>query len=282
MNKSSIEFAPISGALGALVTGVDFASELTSDSLKLLHEGWLKYQVLVFEDQVLTNEQFKSAVKNFGEIEIHSFIPKIKEDDKIEHLGTTKNTEWTPSTNLYHIDVSMQQVPTKGAALYAIDPPEAGGDTIWVNTYAAWDALSDSMQQFLLDKKGLFTAAHRKALDGMIRGGQKTHAMATAFLQNPSEHPIVHTHPETGRKALFVDELFMWSIKDLNYDENEAICSFLFRHISKPEFQFRHKWRVRSLVIWDNRCTLHRRVDDTNSKRIMHRLPIRGETSPKR
>ncbi len=281
MNKTSIEFAPISGALGAVVTGVDFASELSAESLKTLYEGWLKYQVLVFEDQELTNEQFKSAVTYFGAIDSHSFIGKIKDDDKIESLGASKNSGWAPPTNFYHIDVSMQEVPTKGAALYAIDPPEAGGDTIWVNAYAAWDALSDSMQQFLLDKKGVFIGAHRNALDRIIRGGQKTQEMATAFLQNPAEHPLVHTHPETGRKALFVDELFMWSIKDLNYDENDAICSFLFKHISKPEFQFRHKWRAGSLVIWDNRCTLHRRVNDTNSKRIMHRLPIRGETSPK-
>ena len=280
MANTSIEFAPISGSLGALVSGVDFASELSAESLKALQEGWLKYQVLIFEGQELTNQQFKSAVGYFGEIEIHSFIGKIEDDDEIEILGVTQNLEWAPPTNLYHIDVSMQEVPTKGAALYAVDIPKTGGDTIWVNAYAAWEALSDSMQQFLLDKKGLFIAAHRKALDGIIRGGQKTHKIATGFLQNPSEHPIVHTHPETGRKALFVDELFMWSIKDLNFEENDAICSFLFKHIGKPEFQCRYKWRAGSLAIWDNRCTLHRRVDDTNSRRIMHRIPIRGEASP--
>ena len=93
---------------------------------------------------------------------IHSFIGKIEDDDEIESLGTSQNSEWAPPTNFYHIDVSMQEVPTKGAALYAVDPPKAGGDTIWVNTYAAWEALSDSMQQFLLDKKGVFIGAHRK------------------------------------------------------------------------------------------------------------------------
>ena len=280
MANTSIEFSPMSGSLGALVSGVDFASELPAESKKALYEGWLKYQVLIIEGQELTNQQFKSVAGYFGEIEIEPFIGKVEGDDEIEILGQNLVTEWAPSPCLYHIDVSMQEVPSKGAVLYAVEIPKAGGDTIWVNAYAAWEALSDSMQQFLLDKKGLFTAAHRKALDGFIRGGQKTHEMATAFLQDPSEHPIVHTHPETGRKALFVDELFMWSIKDLNFDENDAICSFLFKHISKPEFQCRYKWRAGSLAIWDNRCTLHRRVDDTNSRRIMHRLPIRGEASP--
>ncbi|MGI9309501.1 MAG: TauD/TfdA dioxygenase family protein [Gammaproteobacteria bacterium] len=282
MANIDIAFTPISGALGAVVRGVDFAAELPADSLKTLQEGWLKHQVLIFEEQALTNEQFKSAVRCFGDIEIHSFIPKVEDDDEIESLGASQSSEWAPPTNLYHIDVSMQEVPTKGAALYAVDPPETGGDTIWVNAYAAWEGLSDAMQEFLLDKKGLFIAAHRQALDGMIRGGETTHQIAAAFLQNPSEHPLVHTHPETGRKALFVDELFMWSIQGLNFDENDAMCSFLFRHISKPEFQCRYKWSAGSLAVWDNRCTMHRRVDDTSSRRIMHRLPIRGETSPER
>ena len=186
MANTSIEFTPISGSLGALVSGVDFASELPAESLKALYEGWLKYQVLIFEGQDLTNEQFKSAVRYFGEIEVHSFIPKVEDDDRIEILGVTRNLEWAPPTNFYHIDVSMQDVPTKGAALYAVDPPKTGGDTIWVNTYAAWEALSDSMQRYLLDKKGLFIGTHRKALDKIIRGGQKTHEIATAFLQDPA------------------------------------------------------------------------------------------------
>jgi taurine dioxygenase len=280
MANTSIEFAPISGSLGALVTGVDFASELPAESLKTLHEGWLKYQVLIFEGQELTNEQFKSVARYFGEIEIEPFIGKVEDDDEIEILGQHEISEWAPSPCLYHIDTSMQEVPSKGAVLYAVDPPKAGGDTIWVNAYAAWEALSDSMQQFLLDKKGLFTAVHRNALDGFIRGGQKTHEIATAFLQHRSEHPIVHTHPETGRKALFVDELFMWSIVDLEPAESDAIRDFLFSHVAKSEFQCRYHWRPGSVAIWDNRCTLHKRADDTKSRRIMHRLPILGEASP--
>ena len=280
MANTSIEFSPISGSLGALVSGVDFASELPAESKKALYEGWLKYQVLIFEGQELTNQQFKSVARYFGEIEIEPFIGKVEDDDEIEILGHHPVTEWAPNPCLYHIDMAMQEVPSKGAVLYAVDPPKAGGDTIWVNAYAAWEALSDSMQQFLLDKKGLFTAAHRNALDGFIRGGQKTHEIATAFLQHRSEHPIVHTHPETGRKALYVDELFMWSIVDLAPDESDAIRDFLFSHVAKSEFQCRYHWRPGSMAIWDNRCTLHKRVDDTDSRRIMHRLPILGEASP--
>ena len=159
MANTSIEFAPISGSLGALVTGVDFASELPAEILKALQEGWLKYQVLIFEGQELTNEQFKSAVRYFGEIEIHSFIGKVEDDDEIEIIGVTQNLEWAPPTNFYHIDVSMQEVPTKGAALYAEDPPKAGGDTIWVNAYAAWEALSDIHAAISARQKGI---VHRR------------------------------------------------------------------------------------------------------------------------
>ena len=280
MTESDLDFLPVSGALGAVVTGIDLAGPISDETAQALHDAWLEYQVLFFEDQQLTPEQFKKAVRNFGEIEVHPFIGKIEDDAEVELLNNKTSPVWTPPTNCYHIDVSMQPVPTKGAALYAVDVPDAGGDTIWVSAYAAWDALSPGMQDFLRDKYGYFVAAHRRALDGMILGGTATHQIATGFLQDPARHPLVHTHPETGRTALFVDELFMWSIADLAPDESDALKRMLFGHISRPEFQCRYKWRNGSVAIWDNRCTYHRRVDDTSDKRIMHRLPIKGESAP--
>jgi len=117
MANTPIEFKPISGSLGALVSGVDFAAELPAESLKAIHEGWLKYQVLIFEGQELTNEQFKSVARYFGEIEIEPFIGKVEDDDEIEILGQNKISDWAPNPGVYHIEVSMQEVPSKGAAL---------------------------------------------------------------------------------------------------------------------------------------------------------------------
>ena len=280
MTESDLDFLPVSGALGAVVTGIDLAGPISDETAQALHDAWLEYQVLFFEDQQLTPEQFKKAVRNFGEIEVHPFIGKIEDDAEVELLNNKTSPVWTPPTNCFHIDVSMMKVPTKGAALYAVDVPVAGGDTIWVNAYAAWEALSPGMQAFLDDKHCVFIAAHRNALDGIIRGGPDVHEIAKGFLQEPAEHPLVHVHPETGRKALFVDTLFMWSIVELAPDESDAVKDFLFRHVAKSEFQCRYHWRPGSVAVWDNRCTLHRRVADTNGVRVMHRLPIRGEQAP--
>jgi taurine dioxygenase len=280
MANTKISLSPVSGALGAVVSNIDLAASISDETEKALYAAWLDYQVLFFENQELTPDEFKTAVKHFGEIEIHPFIGKIAGDDEVELLNDKTNPVWTPPTSRFHIDVSMMKVPTKGAALYAVDVPLAGGDTIWVNAYAAWEGLSSALQRFVEDKHGLFIAAHRNALDGMIRGGPETHEIARGFLQEPTEHPLVHVHPETGRKALFVDTLFMWSIVELAPDESDAIRDFLFNHVAKPEFQCRYHWRPGSVAIWDNRCTLHRRVADTDQSRLMHRLPIRGEQAP--
>ena len=280
MNKNSLTVKRVTGALGAVVEDIDLSQSMDDKQFDVLKTAWLEHQVLFFREQSLTNDEFEAFVRRFGDIEVHSFIGKVDGSETVELLGAAENTQWTPSTSTYHIDVSMMQVPTRGAALYAVDVEDAGGDTIWVNTYAAYEALSDPMKEFLDKRRGLFVAMHRRALDAMIKGGVETKDIATGFLQNAVEHPLVHTHPETGRKALFVDELFMWSVVDMHPDESDALKTFLFQHVAKPEFQCRFHWRPGSIAIFDNLSTIHRRVDDTEGARIMHRLPIRGEASP--
>jgi taurine dioxygenase len=280
MSKSSFEIRPVTGALGAEVSGIDLSREMSPQLFAELHEVWLDHQVLFFRDQELTNEQFEAFVSRFGDIEIHSFMLKVDGSETVERL-TNKDSQWTPSTSNYHIDVSMRSVPTKGAALYAIDVEAAGGDTIWVNTYAAFEGLSEPMQTFIETCNGLFVAMHRRALDGIIRGGPDAVDMAAGFLQQAEEHPLVHTHPETGKKALFVDGLFMWEIVGLHSNESDALKNFLLQHVAMPEYQCRFHWQPGSVAIWDNRCTMHRRVDDAfGGRRIMHRIPIKGETEP--
>lgn len=273
----------VSGALGGLVNGLDLR-QLDSATVDGLRAALLEHQVLFFRDQHLSVDQFESFVTQFGELDNHHFISKVEGSETVEHLSLEQNASpFVPPTSMYHIDVSMYEVPTKGAALYAVDVEEAGGDTIWVSTYAAYEGLSDPMKEFLEDRRGLFVALHPSALDAMVRAGPAAKDAAAGFLQKPSEHPLVHTHPETGRKALFYDAMFLWAILDLHPDENDALKRFLTRHISKPEFQCRFHWEPGSLAIWDNRCTMHKRVDDAHGqKREMHRLPLRGADWPRK
>jgi taurine dioxygenase len=282
MVENNFTVERVTGALGAVVYGIDLSVPLSDDAFAKLESAWLEHQVLFFREQRLTNDQFEAFVRRFGDVEIHPFIGKVEGSEIVEQLDGSQESDYTPSTSTYHIDVSMMAVPTKGAALYAVDVAEAGGDTIWVNAYAAYDALSEPMKAFLEQRRGLFVAMHRRALDAIIRAGPAGQKAAAGFLQNGSEHPLVHTHPETGRKALFVDALFLWSIVDLHPDESDALKAFLFQHVAKPEFQCRFRWRPGSVAIWDNRCTMHRRVDDVRAgPRIMHRIPIKGTEAPR-
>ncbi|MCZ6516857.1 MAG: TauD/TfdA family dioxygenase [Gammaproteobacteria bacterium] len=282
MSYKRIEVQPVSGALGAEVSGVDPSQPLDEAVLAEIQSAWLEHLVLFFRDLDLSPAQFKAFAKLFGDIEIHPFIrSRVEDEPEIESLELAETPPLAPPTSVLHIDLSSAEIPTKGTVLYAVDVPEAGGDTIWVNCYAAFEGLSEPMQEFVMGLKGLFPALDVAALDRLIRGGQTAMDVAARFKQEPTEHPLVRTHPETGRKALFIDPLRMWCITNLDGDESRAISSFLNDHISKPEFQCRFHWRPGSLAVWDNRCTMHKRVDDVvEGRRLMHRVPLAGTDRP--
>lgn len=282
MSYKRIEVQPVSGALGAEVSGVDPSQPLDDAVLAEIQSAWLEHLVLFFRDLDLTPAQFKAFAKLFGDIEVHPFIrSRVEDEPEVESLELAETPPLAPPTSVLHIDLSSAEIPTKGTVLYAVDVPEAGGDTIWVNCYAAFEGLSEPMQEFVMGLKGLFPALDVAALDRLIRGGQTAMDVAARFKQEPTEHPLVRTHPETGRKALFVDPLRMWCITNLDGDESRAISSFLNDHIAKPEFQCRFHWRPGSLAVWDNRCTMHKRVDDVvEGRRLMHRVPLAGTDRP--
>jgi taurine dioxygenase len=282
MSYKRIEVQPVSGALGAEVSGVDPSQPLDDAVLAEIQSAWLEHLVLFFRDLDLTPAQFKAFAKLFGDIEVHPFIrSRVEDEPEVESLELAETPPLAPPTSVLHIDLSSAEIPTKGTVLYAVDVPEAGGDTIWVNSYAAFEGLSEPMQEFVMGLKGLFPALDVAALDRLIRGGQTAMDVAARFKQEPTEHPLVRTHPETGRKALFIDPLRMWCITNLEGDESRAISSFLNDHIAKPEFQCRFHWRPGSLAVWDNRCTMHKRVDDVvEGRRLMHRVPLAGTDRP--
>jgi len=282
MSYQNIDLQPVSGALGAEVSGVDLSRPLNENVAEEINKAWLEYLVLFFRDQELTPAQFKTFSQLFGDIEVHPFIrSRVDAEPDVEALELAKTPPMAPPTSILHIDVSSSEIPTKGTVLYAVDVPAAGGDTIWANGYAAYEALSAPMKKFLEGRSALFPALDVSALDFLVKSGPAGMETAAKFIQTPAEHPLVHTHPETGRKTLFVDPLRMWCITDLSTDESRAICRFLIEHISKPEFQCRFHWSKGALAVWDNRCTLHQRVDDAvDGRRFMYRIPIAGTDRP--
>jgi taurine dioxygenase len=268
---------PMTGALGAEITGLDLSQPMDDDTFEEFKNAWHRYQVLFFRDQELTPEQHIALGKRFGEIDKSAFIPTLKDypDIRLQDMSTSGAI---PGDVDWHHDNSFVQVPQKCSFLYAIEVPEAGGDTVWINTVKVYQSLSAPMQEFL----GGLTAVH-DVID--IMGSELLKKYGPKAWQEardrnpPAEHPLVRTHPETGDKCLYINPLMTSYIKGLNADESRDLLDFLFRKMVRPEFMVRFHWRKHSLAFWDNIATIHRGIyadlpDLGEQPRIMHRVAV--------
>ena len=281
MTYNHIDVVPIAGALGAEIHGVDLSQPLDAPIIQEINEAWLEYLVLFFREQKLETAEFKTFGRYFGELQNLPYLSKLGDDEELQVLkfGTIPGA---PPTNILHIDSSSRQSPSKAAILYAVDVPEAGGDTIWVNAYAAYDTLSPAMQKLVSRVTAFFPNLDVSMRDRLVTQGLDSVAhVAASGAKEPTVYPLVHKHPETGKKALFIDPLRLWRIKEMHQDESMALINFLNDHITKPELQCRFHWRPGSLAMWDNRCTLHRVVDDPfDGPRTLYRVSLEGSPWP--
>ncbi len=272
----TIRVRPIAGALGAEIAGVDLALPLGNQAFQEIHDALMRHLVIFFRDQDITPDQHKAFAGAFGALQVHPFAPKL---DGHPEILVIENDEARPSKiNNWHTDVTFLEKPPLGSVLHAQAVPEAGGDTMWASMYAAYDALSDRMQAFLSDLVGVHDFTHNfgKRLlrqDGGFEKLQKAQAEMP-----PAEHPVVRTHPVTGRKGLFVNSAFTTHIKDMPAKESEAVLGFLYEHMRTPEFTCRFTWSKHAIAFWDNRCTQHYPIADYwPAHRRMHRVTIDGE-----
>ena len=277
---SSIDVKPMTGALGAEVLNIDLTKELDSDTLKVIKELWLQYKVLFFRDQDLTPEQHIAFTMNFGEeIQKPGFVPlldgypQIRRQEMNEYSSVGSDVNW-------HADDTFLEIPSKCSVLHALDVPNGKGDTVWVNTVAAFEGLSAPMQEFL---QGL-TAIH-DLVETMGPGVLKQYGPERwqNFREGtpPVEHPVVRTHPETKEKSLFVNQLMTYKIKGMSDAESKAILDLLYEHMTKEEYMVRFRWEKNSVAFWDNRCTAHRGINDFfPSHRLMHRVTIADTSRP--
>ena len=280
MNFEHISVRPVTGTFGATVSGVDISQPLGEAALAELHSAWLEYQLLFFRDQEMSPEQHEAFAANFGELTKAGFMPTLEGTTGVfvqEYPGLYSR-DVTDIT--WHCDAAFLPIPSRGSVLYALDVPEGAGDTVWANMYAAYEDLSDSMQSFLSGLTAVNDNAYRN-LEALIeRLGPEAFAQMRKMLP-PSEHPVVRTHPETGRKSLFVSELMTSRIKDMKPAESRMLLDFLFRHSTQPEFQCRFSWEKNSVAFWDNRCTIHKGVFDFGDRhRLMHRVSIDDDKPP--
>ncbi|MCY4592176.1 MAG: TauD/TfdA family dioxygenase [Alphaproteobacteria bacterium] len=271
---SAISIVPVTPLIGAEVSGIDLARPLSDNELGLVRQALLDHLVLFFRGQDLTIEQHKAFGRLFGELHIHPARDRNGIEGHPEILHVKAGPESTRvNGDEWHSDVSCDAEPPMGSILRLFEVPPSGGDTLFANMYAAHDALSAPVQAFV---SGL-TAVH----DG---GPNYVDRARRAGIYKPDkvfpahEHPVVRTHPETGRKALFVNRIFTQSIVGVTRQESRAILDFLFQHIARPDFQCRFRWEKDSVAFWDNRCTLHHAMWDYYPEvRQGYRVTIKGD-----
>ncbi len=264
---------PVTGTFAARVSGVQIADAIADDDLfEELYRAWIRYQVLFFRDQELTPEQHLAIGQRFGDIQKQGYAPSLDgyagvwvQEYPDLYEGVVADINW-------HADSSFRAVPTRGSLLYALDVPVNGGDTAWADQCAAYDNLSPRWQAFAESLTCVHDNLWKNWRRVLEQSGGKALEDVRKFLP-PSEHPVVCTHPESGRKFLFVSELMSREIVGMNERESRAVLDFLQAEQTRPEYQARFHWEPKSLVLWDNFSTLHRGIFDFGSKhRLMHRV----------
>ena len=276
-----IDVRPLTTALGAEIAGVDLSQPLDNAVADEVHRAFLDHQVIFFRDQTLTPEQHKAFGRRFGSLNIHPFVGAMPDHPEIievlKDIGDTRNFG-----GLWHTDLTFLEAPPLGSILYALEVPEAGGDTLWANLYMAYDALSDGMKEMLDGMVAIHSAARVYGPpndSGNHRAGKSSMKMdQTEEATEAVEHPVIRTHPETGRKCLFVDRGYTRHFKDMTVEESAPLLEYLYDHATRPEFTCRWRWRENDVGFWDNRCTYHYALNDyPGQRRLMHRVTVNGD-----
>jgi len=264
------------GALGAYLSGVDIADAVaSSDEFSAIHAALIEHQVLFLRDQPIAPETLYEFAGRFGPIEGHPAYENVAGAGEVQILESTADN---PSKiEMWHSDMTFEGTPPMATVLHGKVIPEFGGDTLFASMYAAYDALSAPMRQLLEGLVAVHDFRHGFAQSLAEPGGAER--LADAIAANPPvEHPLVRTHPESGRKALYVNPLFTTRIRGLAPAESAALLEFLYGHMVTEEFTVRLSWQPETIAIWDNRCTQHKPVNDFFPQhRRLHRVTVAGD-----
>ena len=272
MSYQTIDVTPLSPRIGAVVNGIDLTVPIGNQQFDELYQAWMTHQVLFFRDQELTLEQHKAFGRKFGELHVHPGSPPPNGHPDVIVIHADENSTKI-SGQKWHTDVSCDEEPPMGSILHLHTVPEIGGDTIFASMYSAYDALSDTMKAFLSS----LTATH----DGepAYRGRYADRGVDDTRKTYPKTvHPVIRTHPDTGRKAIYVNSIFTTHINELSAPESRALVDYLFEHCARPDFQCRFKWEPNSVAFWDNRCAQHLALwDYYPNVRSGHRVTVKGD-----
>jgi alpha-ketoglutarate-dependent taurine dioxygenase len=271
-----VQITKIAGALGAEIHGVDLATPLSPDAVAEVRAALLEHLVIFFRDQQLTVAQFLAFARTLGRPIEYPLLNGLPDYPDVIEVSKLEN-ERSNFGGVWHSDTTYLEYPPMGSMLLAREVPPVGGDTLFANQYLAYESLSPGLRQML---EGLVAVnsstkadASRTREDRIKKDGRED-----AKKEYLAEHPAVRLHPETGRKALYVNVAHTVRFKDMKEDESAPLLNYLFHHQVQPEFTCRFQWRVGSLAFWDNRCAQHNAVNDYHGhRRVMHRITLAGD-----
>jgi taurine dioxygenase len=266
-----MQVSRMAGALGAEIHGVDLSKEAPVEAIR---QAFLEHQVIFFRNQTLTPAQFMAFARSMGKPVEYPFVkgiegfPEVIEVKKLEHERHNFGGIW-------HSDTAYLDIPPMGSMLLAREVPPFGGDTLFASQYLAYETLSEGMRR-LLD--GLVAVNSSAKADVTRTREDRVKEQEGSAKSYEAGHPVIRTHPETGRKALYVNVAHTARFEGMTEDESSPLLGFLFAHQVRPEFTCRFQWRVGSLAFWDNRCTQHNPINDYHGhRRLMHRITLAGD-----
>jgi taurine dioxygenase len=278
MRSNSLEIRPVAGTIGAEIHGVDLAERLPEGVIADIRAALNEHCVIFFRDQEIDAEQQKSFARRFGEIFIHPNYRGMQDDNEIVMVRREPGDEHIVGED-WHTDTTMVEEPPMGAILYAIETPPYGGDTCFANQYLAYDTLSDGMKRMI---DGLRAVHTDRLVAGPVASRNRFRSTKVRedadWRETISLHPVVRTHPETGRKLLFVNAAYTVGFEGMTEAESKPLLDYLLEHGHRPEFTCRFRWEKGSIAFWDNRSTKHLAVHDAGPfRRLMRRVQICGD-----
>ena len=278
-----LDIAPLSTHIGAEIRGIDLRDRLDAATVDAIHQAWLDHSVLLFRGQSFSQEDLIRVTAYFGELAplgrppkffpkgYSRLLPNIMMISNIRENGETIGALPDGEMNFHH-DQIHAEIPHNGTLLYSLEIPDRGGDTLFASGYAAYDTLDPALKAKLDGRRAFHHYNYGSTTRGDTRGIE-------AF--NESVHPVFRTHDETGRKAVYVDRLMSMKVVDMPQGESDELLNAVFDHSERPEFVYRHVWRVGDLIVWDNRCSAHARDDfPSDQRRLMLRTTVKGMVRP--
>ncbi len=274
---NTLDIVRISGVLGAEVRGLDLADPIDAETVAAIRSAFVQHHVLVFPDQDLSPDQQVAFGKCFGELDTHPFVEGNVDNPDIVDVVTVPGDRANFGGG-WHTDVTFLDEPDLGSILYAVELPPAGGDTLFADQHAAYDALSPSMQSMMNGLTAIHTAGPQYAEGGLSTLSKEMRTKNADQAVRTVEHPVVRTHPESGRKGLYVNRAFTTRIVGLHRAESAALLDFLFDHATAERFTCRVRWAPGTLTMWDNRSVQHYALHDyAGHRRHMRRITVKGD-----